>query len=88
MISRSDVEKILIDKKIRSGGNCGTYPVGIMQKLGVEYKILRPILNQLYKEKLITIHEGQHGKLIKWKGKVTQQQYHYSQKGNQTEKAN
>lgn len=67
---RSDVEEILKEKKRLSNGHCGTYPVTIVNQLGIPFSKLRPILNGLYKEKLITIHEGPHGKLIKWKSKI------------------
>ena len=64
------VEEILREKKRTSGGNCGTYPASILLQLGVPYSELRAVLNKLYITKKITIHEGAHGKLIKWKGKI------------------
>lgn len=66
MIEETILE-ILKEKSRTSGGHCGTYAPDIMQKLNMKYDDLKPYLNSLYKQKLITIHEGAHGKLIFYK---------------------
>lgn len=57
--------EILKGKYKISGGHCGTYPVDLVNKLDLPYSELRTYLNQMYKEKLITIHNGSRGKIIK-----------------------
>lgn len=59
--------RILKDKHKASGGNCGTYVPSILNKLDIDYKTVRPLLTQLYKQGKITVHKGGQGKLLKWK---------------------
>ena len=70
---KDQIEKILIDKKVKSGGHCGTYVPEILNNLGVEYKDVRTTLNQLFKENKIRIRPGSHGDLLFWKPKVIKQ---------------
>nr|DAS74583.1 MAG TPA: dissimilatory sulfite reductase D [Caudoviricetes sp.] len=58
---------IIKNKQKSSGGNCGTYPVNIMNSLNIDYKSVRATLNKLHKEGKILIREGLHGKLVFWK---------------------
>lgn len=67
---KAEVEQILIDKKIKSGGHCGTYATEIINKLETDFKTIKPILNGLYTQGKITIKEGSKGKLIFWKPKI------------------
>ena len=67
---KDDVEKLLIDKKIKSGGHCGTYVPDILNQLGIDYKTAKPILNGLFKEGKIIIKPGSKGKLIFWKPRI------------------
>ncbi len=59
--------RILKDKQVKSGGNCGTYIPEILNTLNVDYKTLKPLFIQLYKEEKITVHKGGQGRLLKWK---------------------
>ena len=70
MICLSKIEQtleILKEEKRKSGGHCGTYPMTIAGALGITIGEARNILNHLYKEKKITVHDAQHGKLVKLK---------------------
>lgn len=67
-IKRS-VESFLKDKHEKTAGHCGTTVATLKNELGIELVELRKILNQLYKEKKITIHDGIHGKLVKYEEK-------------------
>lgn len=59
----NQVIDLLKEKHKKSGGHCGI----VLVNFGIDLKKLKPILNKLYKEKLISIHDNQHGKLIKYK---------------------
>lgn len=63
MICHSKIIKKLELKYKQSGGHCGLY----ITDFDGEIKELRKILNQLFIENKITIHDGIHGKLIKIK---------------------
>lgn len=58
------VLQYLTERQKATGNNCGTYPVNLRIALNVEWKDLRTVLNNLYKQKLITIHPGIKGDLI------------------------
>jgi len=54
----------LLEKKHKSsGGHCGIKLVDF----GINIKDLKIILNELFKEKKISVHDSPHGKLIKLK---------------------
>ena len=60
------VTALLQAKNKKSGGHNGSYIPELLQELKVPYsKIIEP-LNELHKEKKITIHPGSQGKLIFW----------------------
>lgn len=67
---KDQIEKILIEKKVKSGGRCGTYIPEILNNIGAEYKDVRIYLNQLFKENKIRIRPGSRGNLLFWKPKV------------------
>jgi hypothetical protein len=48
----------------KTGGKCGLSFVNICIELSVSNEIIKPILNYLYKQKVILIREGINGKLI------------------------
>ena len=60
------VESFLKNKHERTAGHCGTTVAALKKELGCEMTELRSALNQLYKEKKITIRDGAHGKLVKY----------------------
>lgn len=59
--------EILKEQYERTGGHCGTYLVNIKNNLNIELQDLKEALNKLYKSKKITVHDGIHGRLIKYK---------------------
>lgn len=63
MICHSDIIKKLEEKDKISGGHCGCY----ITDFEGDFKELRKIMNDLYVQNKITIHDGIHGKLIKIK---------------------
>lgn len=56
------LEKLELKHK-QTGGHCGLY----IQDFEVEFHKLRNLLNELYVDNKISIHDGIHGKLIKIK---------------------
>jgi len=60
------------DTHKKSNGKCGIAITTIQNSLQVSYKTLRPILEKLYKEKIIIIRKGINGKLIFKNGNLTQ----------------
>ena len=60
---KQDVLKQIKDKSTSSGGHCGLKLVDF----NIPLEKLKPILNELFTEGLITVHDNQHGKLIKLK---------------------
>lgn len=58
------VLQYLTERQKATGNNCGTYPVSLRIGLNVEWRELKPVLNNLYKQKLITIRPGMKGDLI------------------------
>jgi len=54
-------------KHAKSGGNCGTIIPKLISSTKIEFKVLKPLLNALFNEGLITIHKGGQSDLIKWK---------------------
>ena len=57
---KDQVIKQIKEKHISSGGKCGVKLIDF----GISIKKLKPILNQLYKDDLITVHDNHHGKLV------------------------
>ncbi|WP_407324044.1 hypothetical protein R5O24_02875 [Tenacibaculum maritimum] len=47
----------------KSGGHCGLY----IKDFNGNLKDIKQALNELYKSKKITVHDGIHGKLIKYR---------------------
>ncbi|WP_435416291.1 hypothetical protein [Polaribacter aestuariivivens] len=62
-ICHSKILEKLEEKNKLSGGHCGMY----ITEFEGEMKELKTILNDLYIQNKITIHDGIHGKLIKTK---------------------
>ena len=58
---QNKVIKMLTDKKKESGGHCGMCLIDFK----LPFSDLKPILNKLHKEKIISVHDHQHGKLVK-----------------------
>lgn len=63
MICHSKIIEKLEQKHKQSGGHCGLY----ITDFGGDIKELRKVLNKLFVDNKITIHDGIHGKLIKIK---------------------
>ena len=61
MSNRETVLKILKDRHEKSGGHCGTRLV----TFGISFKILKPLINGMYQNGIVTVHDGANGKLIK-----------------------
>ena len=53
----------LISKQNQTAGHCGTR----LTEFNLPLKELKLILNELFKEGVITVHDNQHGKIIKHK---------------------
>jgi len=51
----------LEEKQTSSGGHCGVQLVDF----GIPLKTLKPILNELYKKGLISVHDNHKGKIIR-----------------------
>ena len=69
----SDTEKVLQclrEKKIKSGGHCGSYFIEVRNKTGFSTQELKNILNQLFIDQKISVKPGFHGKLIFLKEKI------------------
>ena len=66
---KQKLEAFLSQKHRDTAGHCGTIVAALKNELGCEIKELRSALNQLYKEKKITIHDGAHGQLVKYEEK-------------------
>lgn len=62
-MSRSEILKKLKDQHEKTGGHCGLY----ITDFKGESTEIKKALNELSKENKITIHDGVHGKLIKYK---------------------
>ena len=65
MDCRTKVLEILTELHKRSGGHNGLTWV----KFNVPIKELKPVIQQLKKEKIITAHDNQHGTIYKLKNK-------------------
>jgi hypothetical protein len=61
---KTDILEYLKNKHLSSNGANGTYIPILQLEFGLEYWILKPILIDLHKEKLIIIKEGINGKMI------------------------
>ena len=64
MSDRDIIIKYLNDFKALRGVNCGASIVVITQATNIPIEQVKIILNGLFKEKIISIREGIHGKLI------------------------
>ena len=62
--------KVIQKKHKRTGGHCGTY----LKDFKGDIKEVKKILNELYKTNKISIHDGIHGKLVKIKKYVIDQE--------------
>lgn len=62
-MSKEKVLNILKEKHESSGGHCGVQLV----KFEMRLTELKSLLNQLYLDEKITVHDSVHGKLIKLK---------------------
>ncbi len=51
----------------KSGGHCGLYLTELKRELNISQAKLKEELNELYKNKEISVCQGIHGKLIKYK---------------------
>ncbi len=51
----------------KSGGHCGLYLVDLKKELNISQAKLKEELNELYTKEKITVCQGIHGKLIKYK---------------------
>ncbi|CAL2077498.1 protein of unknown function [Tenacibaculum sp. 190524A02b] len=63
---KSNILLLLIEKHNLSGGHCGLY----VSDLPGERNKIKKELNDLYIKNQITIHDGIHGKLIKFKSNI------------------
>ncbi|KUG12919.1 hypothetical protein BAZ12_02895 [Elizabethkingia miricola] len=59
--------EILKTKKIKTGGNCGTYAAAMCYDLDIPYQEVKPILEKLEAEDKIFYRIGVAGRLIFWK---------------------
>lgn len=64
MLENQIIDK-LKEKHNQSGGHCGIK----LTDFKLEFIEVKPILNKLFKEKKISVHDHQHGKIIKYKTK-------------------
>ena len=60
---KNQIIKQIKEKHNKTGGHCGT----LIYNFNIRLSDLKPILNDLYKNNKITVHDGAHGKLIKLK---------------------
>ncbi len=60
---KEQVLKILKEKHLKTGGHCGV----LIYHFDYDLTELKKTLNQMYKDRLITVHDGPHGELIKLK---------------------
>lgn len=59
--------EILKAKKVKTGGNCGTYVAAMCYDLKIEFKDVKHILEKLETEGKIYYRIGVAGRLIFWK---------------------
>lgn len=64
---RDKILKTLEAYHDKTGGHCGITSASLTSQLNVEFKEMKPVLNQLYKDKKITVHPNVHGLLVKIK---------------------
>ena len=64
---KQTVIEILEDLHASSSGHCGMRMSDLMQEVTIEFADLKTTVNQLYKDKKITVHDHTQGKLIKLK---------------------
>lgn len=62
---KSKILNILNKKHADTGGHCGIYFPCLRSMVGCSESTLRAELNALFKENLIEVREGIHGKLIR-----------------------
>ena len=58
------VKELILERQTLSNNSCGTSIMHITKCLEVNTKTIKPILNQLYKEKYIIVRKGINGELI------------------------
>lgn len=61
---KEKVMKHLTEYDRKCGGKCGLYSVQLASDMGVELKVLRTALNELYTDCEIQVRDGAQGKLI------------------------
>lgn len=61
------ITDILQERSKKSGGHNGSYIPELLFRLNIKYAEVKEPLNQLFKEKKITIRSGSQGKLIFWR---------------------
>lgn len=54
----------IIERQTLNGNLCGTTSIYLMQELNISANEINKMLNQLYKEKFITIRKGINNQLI------------------------
>lgn len=54
----------IIERQTLNGNRCGTTMPYLISELGIDSEELKTLLNQLYKEKFITIRKGINNQLI------------------------
>lgn len=64
MNSKEQVLEIIENKHSESGGSCGCDIPGIMLKVNLDYENIKPILNELFTQKVIRVRKGINGNLI------------------------
>lgn len=61
---KSKIIEYLRQKDLDSESKCGTYVSKLICEFKIEYSELRPILNELFAEKLIKLRLGLNGTLL------------------------
>ena len=61
---RDQILSLIRDKYELSGGHCGTYAVDLCHGIGRPYHEVKAVLNALYREGLIRVHDGSRGSLV------------------------
>lgn len=62
-MTKAKIISALEEQHNKTGGHCGLY----VSSFKGELSQIKETLNQLYQENKITVHDGIHGKLIKYK---------------------
>lgn len=64
---RKTILKVLTEAHEISGGNCGVYERQLELKTGFTIPHMKDALNELFKERKLTVHDGIKGTLVKLK---------------------